>query len=264
MRYGILGIQIWTNQFYGRHKMRLQCIVNVVLIICLTAVNSYAANIIFDAAEKDRMGIVLADPHVRMKADNRTGTLDMTNVLFHVDIHSGTLGNVYLVTWDDAANPWYGARAKQQWAVTQDEIKYSIGRVYYPDNAYNQGLGRAGCWAPYFGCERLPGNSAYQEPPEGLEGIELEMWNYDHNCYELFNTVPIGLDWDMTLRLEGWMGSEIELFSVAGGELRSDQSTWTLSDADDTPQTVPEPGIISILCIGTALTLWRRQSRYSR
>ena len=208
------------------------------------------AEVVMDAAELDRYSVELADPHVRMIADNSAGTTDLTGVLFKVEIHSGTLGNTYLVTWDDEANPWYGARAKQQWAVTQNFIEYHIGRVYYPNNAYNQSLGRAGCWAPYFSCKYLPKNPNYQTPPEGLDEIEAEMWDYEHNHFELFDTVPVGMNWDYVLRLEGWLGSEIELFSTAEGTLTTDQQTWSLTDADRTPQTIPEPATLVLLAIG--------------
>ncbi len=228
--------------------------------ILLFAVAVTAADVVMDAAIVDRDGAALNDPHVRLTADNSTGLQDLTNVRFKIEIHSGVLGNAYLVTWDDPANPWYGARAKQQWAVTQDYIEYRIGRVYYPDNVYNRDLDRAGCWAPAFSCEYLPENPNYQTPPDGLSEMDLEMWHWEHNHFELFDTVPVGLNWDMVLRLEGWLGQDIEIFSVAEGEMKTDQQNWTLTDPDTSPQTVPEPATVAMLIVGGAGIILKRRS----
>lgn len=212
--------------------MRPQHLFITLLMACYLALNAAAATMQMDAAQEDRYGAAFSGfAAVRPTIDNRQGKADLTSVRFKLEIHSGTLGGIGGWTWDNSDNPWYGARSAADF--TPGGAKYMQGIVYYPQSQE---------WAPYFFVDPTPGN------PNDWE-----------NDYEIFDSVPIGIRWDHCVKIIGWLGDDIELFSIAEGTLSSTQVTETLYDTDPGPQTVPEPAILSILLVaGVGLVPQRR------
>lgn len=192
------------------------------LMTCYLPLNAAAATMQMDAAQENRYGATFSGfAAVRPIIDNRQGKANLTNVRFKIEIHSGTLGGIGGWTWDNTDNPWYGARSAVDF--TPGGAKYTQGIVYYPQSQK---------WAPYFSVDPTPGN------PDDRE-----------NDYEIFDAVPVGIRWDHCVKISGWLGEDIELFSTAEGSLSSTQVTETLYDTDPGPQTAPEPAILSILLV---------------
>ena len=262
-------------------------IIALVAALAFTFTTAHAGfTISMDAADRDIEGNPIT-PHIRLMADNTDGTENLTNVRFTPEIHGGILSNGRMVSWADPNNPWFGAREADNFHVTQGNIRYSIGNVLYPDNSF----------APNFECQYLSGHANYIEPPDELtanpipepdpftmspddEGYDeayaawlveylpygeyiadLLGWDANYNSFSLRGEVPVGMNWDFTLKMIAVEGTgPIDLFSVAGGEVRSDQGTWTLEDADRTPQSIPEPTTLGMLVAGAAGLVLRRKT----
>ena len=214
--------------------MRIAIGALLLIVVASTALaGAVSATVTLDAANQDRHGTAFSGfAAVRPIIDNSAGAADLTGVRFKIEIHSGTLGGIGGWTWTNADNPWYGARAAD--ALRPDGASYTQGIVYYPPTED---------WAPAFFVDPTPGS-----PDSGDE-------------YELFDTVPKGMVWDHPVKLSGWLGGDIDLFSTAGGDLTSDQLNAHVSDTDPGPQTVPEPAALSLLAIGAIGVIQRRVRR---
>lgn len=173
--------------------------------------------------------------------DNRTGTQDITNVRFRMEIHNG-VGLGGLGGWgpDNPECPWYGIGYQQGYRQVVDNVMYVQGIVGYntPDGAL---------WGPCFTGYYQPAHPLYSED-------EMENW------FELRDVVPAGLIWDHMVKLIGWDGETPELFSVATGELTSDQVVAPVFDTNPEPNAVPEPATLGLLTCG-ALALLRRRKK---
>jgi len=200
-------------------------------IVCLLASAASAATVEMDAANQDRNGISFDGyKAVRPIIDNSASATALTNVRFKIEIHSGTLGGIGGWAWTNTENPWYGAAAEKR--IRGDGAAYTQGIVFYPPTQQ---------WAPYFDVDPTPG-----APNSGDE-------------YELFDTVPAGMVWDVAVKLIGWLGGDIEIFSTAEGDLTSTELTTTLYDSDPTPQTIPEPATVVLTLLGAVCLMKRRK-----
>lgn len=228
--------------------MRTTIALTTVLVLTFTTAQGQLS-VTMDAADMDLDGNAI-EPHIRLIADNTDGEEALTSVRFRPEIHGGILDDGRIVKWTDANNPWFGAREQVEWFVTQDSIRYSTGTVLYPDNSF----------APYFSCRYQSGHDEYVDPPGGTIGDDLDLWDQSYNSFEVMDEVPAGINWDFALKLICIDGYPIELFSVAGGEVESDQGSWTLSDADRTPQSsIPEPVTLAMLIAGGAAIIARKK-----
>ncbi len=172
---------------------------------------AHAASVVLDAAAQDRHGVAFTGyAACRPIIDNSAGAADLTGVRFAIEIHAGTLGGIGGWTWTNADNPWYGARGAE--ALRPDGAQYTQGIVYYPPTQD---------WAPYFSVDPTPG-----APGSGDE-------------YELFGQVPAGMVWDYPVKILGWLGGDIDLFSTAAGDLTSDQLNVRVTDTDRGPRRCP-------------------------
>ena len=198
----------------------------LVLLVLLVPVSARAA-VIMDAADRyiDEQAFD-GFSAVRWKVDNRDGAEDLTDVQFDMVFHGGELAIYDTWRYDDAANPWFGSGMGVR-RRTPDGMEYRCSFVYYT----------IGVWGPVFFVDPTPDD----EP----------MWPPDN--YDILSEVPAGFIWDWVFRLEG-----VELFSVAEGDLTSDQLSLTLYDADPTPQTAPEPLSLSLLALGGVALLRKR------
>lgn len=207
-------------------------------IVTIAAVLMFAgiaagAEVTMDAADYDKDGNRFSGfAAVRPIVDNAKGLTDMTGVRFKIQIHSGTLGGIGGWTYDNADNPWYGAKDGKDEQLVGGK-RYTQGIVYYPPTQD---------WAPYFSVDPTPGNPGDPE-----------------NDYELFDTIPVGVRWDHCVKIIGWLGGDIELFSVAEGTLTADGSDATYYDTDSGPQTVPEPATIALIVVGGLVTAFRKR-----
>ncbi len=202
--------------------------ITTTLAVLLSAACAVAADVVLDAAKMDRYAVEFTG-FAAVRSVVTAEANDLTAVRFDVEIHGGTLGNVTPWGWADTNNPWYGARGVL--AIRADGASYDQGFVYYPPQRQ---------WAPHFSVDPTPGS-----PGSGDE-------------YELFDVVPAGMTWDVCIKLEGWLGGDIDLFSTAAGEMSSDQLTVGVTDTDPMPQTIPEPASLILLLVGTAVLLRRR------
>lgn len=220
----------------------------IISVLAITAQGQLTVTM--DAADRNLDGDVI-EPHIRLTADNSNGTENLTNVFFYPEIHGGILEQGRLVHWGDSNNPWDGARPAG-WRSTHDNISYEAGMSFY---------GRD-CWfSPFFLCEYLPEHPDYTTPPDGLEGDLLQIWQWQNNFFELRGEVPVGINWDFAVRLTGSDGTVVDLFSVAGGDLETDQGFFHVSDADRSPQSVPEPATMTMIGIGAiALSALRKKN----
>ncbi len=184
-------------------------------------------DISLDAASMDANGVPFDPTVAAVRSTVRAKDTALTNVRFKVQIHSGTLGDMQLWRWSDSNNPWFGA-AEDTFVTMDGGTEYRQGWVLYPPTQE---------WGPHFTVDPTP----------GVPGGE----------YEIFDTVPAGFTWDICLKLTGWDGSPIDLFSTAEGQMSSDQGTYLAFDSDPMPQTVPEPVSLAVLAIGS-LYLFKR------
>lgn len=225
---------------------RLFLILAAVAFLTVTAHGQLSVSM--DAAVLDVNGDPI-QPHIRLMADNSKGAENLTNVYFYPEIHSGILSRGRLVQWADPNNPWNGARPPG-WECVYNDIRYNAAITFSASS---------GWFSPTFDCYYLPGHPEYTPAPDGLEGPDLDVWEFHNNSYELRGEVPAGVNWDFAVRLSQADGSPVELFSVAGGDLETDQGSFHLSDADRMPQTIPEPATAAMLIAGCALIAARRK-----
>jgi len=215
--------------------MRPIAVLAVIAIVCAA---SHADTLCtMDAAEQKDGVEFVGYAAVRAAVDNSKGTEALTDVRFSIDIHSGLFGGFHLWSWQDVQNPWCGARNE---AMTTEDglLQYAAGIVYYP-KTFEIG--------PAYRVERLPSHPDY-DPDDPLA-----------NYYDILSTVPAGFIWDMPIKIAGFEGSDIELFSTATGELASNELTVTLYDTDPEPQTVPEPATLGLLVVGAVGLIRRRR-----
>lgn len=205
-----------------------------IIVPILAAVLAAPASgaVVMDAAELDRFGAPLETAAVRPIVDNSAGLTDMTDVRFRID-YTGVLGGIFHYGWSDPANPWLGAPGGAD-AILHDGKLYRQGNVFYPPTRE---------WAPYFSVDPTP--------------KDAEDW---WNDYELFDTVPAGIRWDLCVKLLPFGDSEIHVFSSpARGVLAADGGQTIVYDDDPTPQTVPEPAALVVLLIGAVGLLARKE-----
>lgn len=213
------------HRTFGR-GFTMRRIIVPILVALLAAPASGA--VVMDAAELDRFGAPLETAAVRPIVDNSAGATDMTDVRFRID-YTGVLGGILHYSWGAVENPWYGAPGGAD-AILHDGKLYRQGSVFYPPT---------GEWAPHFSVDPTP------KDPE-------DWWN----DYELFDTVPAGIRWDLCVKLLGLDGSPIEVFaSPARGVLAADGGEAIVYDDDPMPQTVPEPAALVVLIVGAAAML---------
>lgn len=201
-----------------------------IIVPILAAVLAAPASgaLIMDAAELDRFGAPLETAAVRPIVDNSAGVADMTDVRFRID-YTGVLGGIFNYGWEDADNPWLGAPGGAD-AVLHDGKLYRQGNAFYP---------QTGEWGPYFSVDPTPKDAA-------------DWWN----DYELFDTVPAGIRWDLCVKLLPFGDSEIHVFSSpARGVLAAGGGETIVYDDDPMPQTVPEPAAVILLVVGVAAML---------
>jgi len=91
--------------------------------------------------------------------------------------------------------------------------------------------------------------------------MDIDVWHEEHSTVELRDTVPAGFAWDICIKIIGLDGGQIELFSTAEGQAASDQGAWSVYDDDPTPQTIPEPGAISLIALGGAAIVLRKNHK---
>ncbi len=237
----------------------------VCLVIAAATMPLLAERIIYmDAAQVDRDGNALADPHVRLVVDNQTELTDLTGVRLRVEIHSGEVASIRRVFADDAANPWLGDQVDTAQSVIED-ILYTPTFGIYLNNGFEI--------APSLECEYLPSHPNYKpfdpntvEPkPEGYPGTDedwlafnAESWHINNNKWLEQDRILAGMKLDLVVRFEGLFGP-VDLFSTATAELRTDQGNYILTDADEGPQSVPGVQVSAMLAVGGTMTVLRRR-----
>lgn len=214
--------------------MKLIATAVIVGVFFFAATAAQGADVIMDAADYNKDGNRFNGfAAVRPIVDNSRGVTDMTGVRFKIEIHSGTLGGIGGWDYSSPDNPWYGAKDGKDVQIV-DGKKYTQGIVYYPPTHD---------WAPYFDVDPTP------DDPD----------DWELNNYELFDTVPAGVRWDRCVKIIGWAGGDIELFSVAEGQLTADGANTTYFDTDSGPQTIPEPATLGLLVMGGLAVFCRKR-----
>ncbi len=236
------------------------------IIVLLLVGSAYGRTVDWDAAQLDLGGQFLNSPQVRLMIDNSAEIEKMTSVRWTVEIHSGNLGGVGVITPGSEKDIWGGLLPNEVYSPEGD-IKYHIGVVMYTATSDIE-------YGTSVQCEYMPDHpdyspfdpawSADEKPPYMTEEewlvFRMESWDGLFNMWIEHDIVPAGVELDYAMEFRSAdIGGTIELFSTAVGEVTSDQGSWSLTDTDPTPQTVPEPGALALLVAGAAVRLFRRK-----